>query len=108
VNDSTVVSGDAAVCTSSSEAGQKLDADTPIETTEQLRIAIDQGRGGHKIDVNGPAAAPLGTDAEAGGLQLIRVMCGRRPRCKENLMFGLRSGASHVSGLFARHHDRWP
>jgi hypothetical protein len=38
----------------------------------------------------------------------IWVMCGRRPRCKENLTFGLRSGASHVSGLFARHHDRWP
>ena len=38
----------------------------------------------------------------------FRVMCGRRPRCKENLTFGLRSGASHVSGLFARHHDRWP
>ena len=37
-----------------------------------------------------------------------RVMCGRRPHCKENLTFGLRSGASHVSGLFARHHDRWP
>jgi hypothetical protein len=38
----------------------------------------------------------------------IRVMCGRRPRCKKNLTFGLRSGASHVSGLFARHHDRRP
>lgn len=36
------------------------------------------------------------------------VMCGRRPHCKKNLAFGLRSGASHVSGLFARHHDRWP
>ena len=36
------------------------------------------------------------------------VMCGRRPRCKKKLTFGLRSGASHVSGLFARHHDRWP
>ena len=33
-----------------------------------------------------------------------RVMCGRRPHCKEILTFGLRSGASHVSGLFARHH----
>ena len=42
---------------------------------------------------------------KAEGLQ---VMCGRRPRCKKNLTFGLRSGASHVSGLFARHHDRWP
>jgi hypothetical protein len=31
------------------------------------------------------------------------VMCGRRPRCKRNLACGLRSGASHVSGLFARH-----
>jgi|GraSoiStandDraft_30_1057271.scaffolds.fasta_scaffold936483_2 hypothetical protein len=36
------------------------------------------------------------------------VMCGRRPHCKRNLTCGLRSGASHVSGLFARHHDRWP
>jgi pimeloyl-ACP methyl ester carboxylesterase len=36
------------------------------------------------------------------------IMCGRRPLCKKNLTFGLRSGASHVSGLFARHHDRWP
>jgi hypothetical protein len=38
----------------------------------------------------------------------LMVMCGRRPHCKKNLAFGLRSGASHVSGLFARHHDRWP
>jgi hypothetical protein len=38
----------------------------------------------------------------------IRVMCGRRPRCKRILAFGLRSGASHVSGLFVRRHDRWP
>jgi hypothetical protein len=38
----------------------------------------------------------------------VWVMCGRRPHCKKNLTFGLRSGASHVSGLFARHHDRWP
>jgi hypothetical protein len=30
-------------------------------------------------------------------------MCGRRPRCKGFLAFCLRSGASHVSGLFARH-----
>jgi hypothetical protein len=25
------------------------------------------------------------------------------PRCKKNLTLGLRSGAGHVSGLFARH-----
>jgi transposase len=39
---------------------------------------------------------------------LFWLMCGRRPRCKRILTFGLRSGASHVSGLFARCHDRWP
>jgi hypothetical protein len=38
-----------------------------IETTEQLRIAIDQGQGGCKVDVGDPASAPLGTDDEAGG-----------------------------------------
>jgi hypothetical protein len=37
-----------------------------------------------------------------------RVMFGRRPRCKRKLAFWLRSGASHVSGLFARRLDRWP
>jgi hypothetical protein len=52
---------------SSPEAGYKLDPRTPIETTEQLRIAIDQGHGGHKVDATDPAAAPLGTDDEAGG-----------------------------------------
>jgi len=51
---------------SSPEAGHKLDQDTPIETTEQLRVAIDQGWGG-KVDATDPAAAPLGTDDEAGG-----------------------------------------
>jgi hypothetical protein len=36
-------------------------------TTEQLRHDIDSGRTGDKIDWPDPAAAPLGTDAEAGG-----------------------------------------
>jgi len=48
-------------------AGHKLDPNTPIETTEQLRIAIDQGHAGSKVDATDPAAAPLGTDDEAGG-----------------------------------------
>ena len=52
---------------SAPEAGYRLDPDTPIETTEQLRIAIDQGHAGDKVDVADPAAAPLGTDDEAGG-----------------------------------------
>jgi hypothetical protein len=48
-------------------AGDELDPATPIKTTEQLRIAIDQGHGGDKVDAGDPAAAPLGTDDEAGG-----------------------------------------
>src|SRR5215203_5869126 len=52
---------------SAPEGGYRLHPDTPIETTEQLRIAIDQGRAGDKVDVTDPAAAPLGTDDEAGG-----------------------------------------
>jgi hypothetical protein len=38
-----------------------------LETTEQLRIAIDRGLTGDKVDAADPAAAPLGTDDEAGG-----------------------------------------
>ena len=49
-----------------SPSGATLNPRTPIETTEQLRIAIDQGGGG-KVDAADPAAAPLGTDDEAGG-----------------------------------------
>jgi hypothetical protein len=45
--------------------GAEVDTDKPIETTEQLRIAINQGHG--KVDATDPAAAPLGTDDEAGG-----------------------------------------
>ena len=34
---------------------------------DQLRYAIDHGAAGDKVDFPDPAAAPLGTDAEAGG-----------------------------------------
>lgn len=34
---------------------------------EQLRADIDSGRTGDKVDFPDPAAAPLATDAEAGG-----------------------------------------
>jgi hypothetical protein len=34
---------------------------------EELRWAIDHGRAGDKVDYPDPAAAPLGTDDEAGG-----------------------------------------
>ncbi|WP_206524699.1 MULTISPECIES: hypothetical protein [unclassified Devosia] len=36
-------------------------------TTDQLRQEIDSGATGEKIGFPDPAAAPLGTDAEAGG-----------------------------------------
>jgi hypothetical protein len=39
----------------------------PGATTEQLRDAIDRGRTGSKVPARDPAAAPLGTDDEAGG-----------------------------------------
>lgn len=35
--------------------------------TDALRHDIDTGRTGDKVDFVDPAAAPLGTDAEAGG-----------------------------------------
>jgi hypothetical protein len=36
-------------------------------TTERLRAEIDRGRARDKVAVFDPAAAPLGTDAEAAG-----------------------------------------
>lgn len=39
----------------------------PGANTEQLRDAIDRGRTGSKVPARDPAAAPLGTDDEAGG-----------------------------------------
>lgn len=36
-------------------------------TSDRLRKDIDRGRAGDKVDHPDPAAAPLGTDAEAGG-----------------------------------------
>ena len=43
---------------SSPPPGHELDPDKPIGTTEQLRLAIDQGHGGGKVDATDPAAAP--------------------------------------------------
>ena len=36
-------------------------------TADALRHALDRGEGGDKVDFIDPAAAPLGTDDEAGG-----------------------------------------
>jgi hypothetical protein len=41
----------------------------PVSTNAaQLRSAIDSGHTGDKVAGSDPAAAPLGTDAEAGGV----------------------------------------
>jgi hypothetical protein len=40
---------------------------TQVPTTEQIRDAIDSGATGEKVGHPDPAAAPLGTDAEASG-----------------------------------------
>ena len=39
----------------------------PSRNIDQLRHEIDQGQAGDKVPATDPAAAPLGTDAEAGG-----------------------------------------
>jgi hypothetical protein len=41
--------------------------DRDPKTADRLRKDIDRGRAGDKTDYPDPAAAPLGTDAEAGG-----------------------------------------
>ncbi len=40
---------------------------TQVPTADQIRSAIDSGATGEKVGYHDPAAAPLGTDAEAGG-----------------------------------------
>jgi hypothetical protein len=57
-------------------AGDEFDPATRIENTDQLRIAIDQGHGADKVDAPDPAAAPLGTDDEAGGTSNDRDQVG--------------------------------
>lgn len=47
--------------------------DAAIRNTDQLRIAIDSGRSGDKVDAVDPAAAPLGTDDEAAGTPPTRA-----------------------------------
>jgi hypothetical protein len=55
-------------------------------TVSQLREDIDSGRIGDKVDWPNPAAAPLGTDDEAGGNPphpaALMMWCvgGKRPR----------------------------
>jgi|SRR5947209_6712288 len=59
-----------------------------MSTTDRLRDEIDSGRTGDKVAASDPAAAPLGTDDEAGGTPPNRdaVVLARRhevPRAGE-------------------------
>ncbi|SOE18988.1 hypothetical protein SAMN05877838_3938 [Hoeflea halophila] len=52
----------------------------PHETAapeQKLRADIDSGRTGEKVDASDPATVPLGTDAEAGGIQTDRAAASR-------------------------------
>jgi hypothetical protein len=54
-------------------------------TTDQLRIRIDRGETGDKVAAPDPAAAPLGTDDEAGGFpptEEERALAARMPSGK--------------------------
>lgn len=42
-------------------------SDSGASGADRLRQRIDRGEAGDKVDFPDPAAAPLGTDAEAGG-----------------------------------------
>lgn len=49
------------------------------ETTARLRQAIDSGETGEKVAYRDPAAAPLGTDSEAGGQPVADATTSQTP-----------------------------
>jgi hypothetical protein len=81
-------------------SGDEIDPDRPIENTEQLRIAIDQGHGGDKVDAPDPAAAPLGTDDEAGGTPntaaQVRLAAAHEIRARPNKERQRTTGLGHA------------
>lgn len=48
-------------------APNRPESEPRVENAAQLRARIDKGETGEKVAVSDPAAAPLGTDDEAGG-----------------------------------------
>ena len=51
-------------------------------SVERLRADIDRGRTGDKIDWPDPAAAPLGTDEEAGGTPIDAATGAAAPQAE--------------------------
>jgi hypothetical protein len=63
-------------------------------TTDQLRDDIDRGRTGDKVAFPDPAAAPLGTDAEAAGTPPDAAMAAesRNERARADRVRGEKAG----------------
>jgi len=55
------------LCMTNTTYDKRASSASPPAGHKQLRIAIDQGHAGDKVDASDPAAVPLGTDDEAGG-----------------------------------------
>ena len=75
--------------------------DGPDGSVERLRVDIDRGRTGDKVDWPDPAAAPLGTDDEAAGTPVAASLGGAvhraetaTPRVPRQMRHGL--GAAWV------------
>src|SRR5215467_9225838 len=83
---------------------------SPCQTHTKLcgRLLVTRRGPSHRRARHAPAVPKNLVHLPEKPFSTASVMGGRRPRCKKNLTFGLRSGSSHVSGLFARYHDRWP
>lgn len=62
------------------EDKRKRDRDDDAPNADMLRDDIDRGKTGDKVNVSDPAAAPLGTDAEAGGNPPTREQLKRARR----------------------------
>ena len=56
---------------------ERRDTAKSAATAERLRAEIDAGRTHDKISVSDPAAAPLGTDEEAGGIRIDPMLVGK-------------------------------
>lgn len=61
----------------------------PMVSPTQLRAAIDAGETGEKVNFPDPAAAPLGTDEEAGGAAAVPIRKPMPPKPVRKPISGL-------------------
>jgi hypothetical protein len=79
------------------------DSKPKTPTVDQLRIDIDRGRTGEKVEGADPAAAPLGTDEEAAGTPVAPAQIAQARRTElsmrsdpPKLRFGLGATWVHI------------